>query len=485
MTIQPITIANRQIGPGHPPWIVAEMSANHGRSFDRAIRIIEAAANAGADAVKVQAFSPEEMSIDHTAKWGEWTLPALYREAALPYEWLPELKAATENHGLVFFASVFSPSGVDMVESLIDPPCYKVASFEITDEPLLKAVAATGKPVILSTGMATNKEIRAAIDVLSGPCGDQIRILEARYERLCMEEELLMKLKRNQLHIALLHCVSAYPAPVDRMWLRAIPAMQEKYGVPVGLSDHSRFATACISAVALGAAIMELHAKADDAPTLDAAFSYNPNGLATTITLMREAYQAIGGDFGSSGRPYDGNGCATREEEPSLALRRSIYATDDIAKGEAFTETNIACLRPDKGIAPSNMAGLLKGAHSQTAITAGEPIQWEHVGGEPREQAERIVTQVQGTSALEGQAVDRATLDEMVDKTVEELIHAEQTTDIQADKTQTEEAVRSACKCQWQGIWQKVAEVQDELPSLTPVVRGVRTEGQDDASDSD
>jgi len=368
MTIQPITIANRQIGPGHPPWIVAEMSANHGRSFDRAVAIIDAAATAEADAVKVQAFSAEEMSIDREAEWQGKPLTDLYRQAAMPYEWLPELKAVAEGKGLVFFASVFSPHGVELVENLIDPPCYKIASFELTCEPILKAVAATGKPVILSAGMATYHEIDRALAALE-PAGK----------------------------VALLHCVSAYPAPVHTMGLSAIPAMHERFGVPVGLSDHSVSGSVGISAVALGASIIELHVTlADGIQTLDSGFSLSTGDLRLATKLLRETYSAVWG-FG------DWKG-ARDEEEPALALRRSIYATADIARGEAFTTENIACLRPDKGLPPDKYehmiaSGTRNGGAAAKPIKAGEPIQWEHIGGDlPGEWVERD----QGGEHVEG-----------------------------------------------------------------------------------
>ena len=376
--IQPITIAGRQIGPGHPPWIVAEMSANHGRSFDRAIAIIDAAADAGADAVKVQAFGPDEMSIDKTAAWGDRTLPQLYREASMPYEWIPELKAHTEARGLVFFASVFSPWGVEMIEHLIDPPCYKIASFELTCEPLLRAVAATGKPVILSTGMATHEEIDQALSVLAGPSGGRLRELQLQRDKLHQEREELSTLQRMQTQVALLHCVSAYPAPVAKMALGEIAGMHKRFGVPVGLSDHSAEPNVPAAAAAVGAAIIEMHLmQSGVAGGLDAAFSYGPCAFAGAVCRARLAWSAVYG-YAAGGIP-DG---AIREERPALALRRSIYATEDIAEGEAFTEDNIACLRPDKGLPTKYYSRLMGGVSAAMNIKAGTPLARDHVEGD-------------------------------------------------------------------------------------------------------
>ncbi len=359
MTIQPITIAGRKIGPGEPPWIVAEMSANHNRSFDRAIKIIDAAAEAGADAIKVQAFSPDEMTMDKTTIVETWnrTLVSIYREAALPWEWLPKLKERAEAKGLVFFASVFSPAGVERLEREIDPPCYKIASFELIDVPLLRAVGATGKPVILSTGMATHGEIQDAIEWIDAARSDQ---------------------GENSIGwrgIALLHCVSAYPAPVDKMGLRAIPTMMERFGVPVGLSDHSMNPTVPVVAAGLGASIIEMHLGSDTSAGLDAKFSYDKLLFHGAVYGIRTAYSSIGGDFGSAGRPYDGNGCTTRDEEPSLALRRSIYVVEDVKAGEAFTPDNVRCLRPAKGLEPK-CYDLVMGNVARNDIKAGTPLTW-------------------------------------------------------------------------------------------------------------
>ena len=378
-TIQPITIAGRKIGPGEPPWIVAEMSANHNRSFDRAIKIIDAAAEAGADAIKVQAFSPDEMTMDKTTIVETWnrTLVSICREAALPWEWLPKLKERAEAKGLVFFASVFSPAGVERLEREIDPPCYKIASFELIDVPLLRAVGATGKPVILSTGMATHGEIQDAIEWIDAARSDQ---------------------GENSIGwrgIALLHCVSAYPAPVDKMGLRAIPAMMERFGVPVGLSDHSKpphedsewqwmDTVAPVAAVAVGACIIEKHLMlADDDSGLDKGFSMQPVEFGGMVEETRAAYQAIWG-LGNGGK--QGPGCA---EKASRKLRRSLYVTKDMKAGEAFTADNVRCLRPAKGIDPKHYDEVM-GRFAGRNIVAGTPFAWDlWEGGTARAKAER------------------------------------------------------------------------------------------------
>ncbi len=382
--IQPITIAGRQIGPGHPPWIVAEMSANHGRSFDRAIAIIDAAAEAGADAVKVQAFGPDEMSIDRTAKWGDRSLPQLYTEAAMPYEWLLELSTHAACRGLTFFASVFSPYGVELVENLIDPPCYKIASFELTCEPLLRAVAGTGKPVILSTGMATHKEIALALATLArgAIAEDSARAAERVNSGDINQDQWLVE-TREAVHagtpqVALLHCVSAYPAPVKGMGVGEIAGMHKRFGVPVGLSDHSNEEAVVTSAAAVGSAIIEMHLAGPDSPGgLDTAFSRSPFGFQHAVYSIQKAWSAVYG-YAVGGIP---DGVICKEEEPALALRRSIYATEDIAKGEAFTTDNIACLRPAKGLPPSEYHGLVAKEVAAVTISAGTPLAWAHVLG--------------------------------------------------------------------------------------------------------
>jgi len=346
----PITIAGRQIGPGEPPWIVAEMSANHNRSFERAVKIIDAAAATGADAIKVQAFSPEEMTLDNATVAGEWGKPllSLYRQAAMPWEWLPELKAHAADKGLVFFASVFSPHGVELTEALIDPPCYKIASFELIDVPLLRAVASTGKPVILSTGMASGSEVEDALAQLRGGG--------------CAE-------------VALLHCVSSYPASAESMCLRKIPEMQERFGVPVGLSDHSFEYAVSVSAAALGAAIIEVHVTTDDAfvGELDAEVSWPNRLLRVLIDQIRVAQRASIG--------MDSNGdllAAVHEEEAPLSLRRSLYVTEDINAGELLTPQNVACLRPAKGLEPKYYDDVL-GRRAAVKLDAGTPLRWELV----------------------------------------------------------------------------------------------------------
>ena len=232
MTARAIEIAGRAIGPGQPPYVVAEMSANHGGDFDRAVKIVQAAAAAGADAVKLQTYTPDSLTLDCDdpcfrpagTPWAGRTLYELYREAAMPWSWQPKLRQVAHEHGLELFASPFDAGAVDFLEAMA-VPAYKIASFELVDWPLLRRVAATGKPVLLSTGMANEEEIAEALEVLRGS---------------------------GCLQVALLKCTSAYPAPAAEMNLRAIGRLAERFGVPVGLSDHTLGTDVPVAAVALG-----------------------------------------------------------------------------------------------------------------------------------------------------------------------------------------------------------------------------------------
>jgi pseudaminic acid synthase len=340
-------IANRPIGLDTPPYVVAELSANHRGALARAVQIIEAAARCGADAVKFQAYTPDTLTIDCSSPvfqlqetiWAGRTLYELYREAHTPWEWLGELKQAAESLGLAWFASAFDPSSVTLLEGLA-APAYKIASFELVDLPLLAQVAATGKPLILSTGMATLDEINEAVRAV------------------------------GTAPLALLHCVSAYPARAEDMHLRAIPLLAERFGVPVGLSDHTRDEATATAAVALGACIVEKHLtldRRDGGP--DAAFSLEPDEFAHMVRAVRNAWLALG--------------AARIGPAPSEAagrrLRRSLFVVADIRAGEPFTPENVRSIRPADGLHPRYYSYVL-GRPARCAIARGTPLAWQHVG---------------------------------------------------------------------------------------------------------
>lgn len=339
------SIAGRPIGQGEPPYIVAEVSANHRGDLERAVRIVEAAAECGADAVKFQAYTPDTLTIDCPGPefrlqgtiWDGRTLYELYREAFTPWEWLTELKQAALSHGLAWFASAFDARSVELLEGL-DAPAYKIASFELIDTPLLERVAATGKSVILSTGMATLEEIDEAVRAV-GPAP-----------------------------LALLRCVSAYPAAAADMHLRAIPRLAEEFGLPVGLSDHTLDAATAVAGVALGACIVEKHltiARRDGGP--DAAFSLEPAEFAQMARAARSAWQALG----------EARIGPAASEMAGRRLRRSLFVVADVRAGELLTAENVRSIRPGDGLHPRYYQQVL-GRPAKTDIPRGTPLAWQH-----------------------------------------------------------------------------------------------------------
>jgi N-acetylneuraminate synthase len=345
----PFAIAGRAIGPGEPPYIVAEISANHRQDFQQAVAIVRAAAEAGADAVKLQTYTADTLTLDcdrppfriRGTIWNGRTLHDLYREAAMPWDWQPKLREVAHGLGLTLFSTPFDATAVAFLESL-SVPAYKIASFEIVDLSLLRCVAATGKPVILSTGMATLEEI----------------------------DEALRTLRQAQAGpVALLKCTSAYPAGPDEMNLYGIPRLAEVFGVPVGLSDHTLSATVPVAAVALGATIVEKHltlSRAQGGP--DCAFSLEPAEFQQMAAAVRTAHQALGSaQFGA------GPG-----EVASCRLRRSLFAVRDIRAGERFTTENVRSIRPADGLPPRYLDRVL-GATARVAIPRGTPLAWEHL----------------------------------------------------------------------------------------------------------
>lgn len=344
-------IADIVIGPGRPTFIIAEVSANHGRDFDRAVQIIKAAKAAGADAVKLQTYTPETITFPSSAEpfrvgggtlWDGRTLHELYAEAFTPWEWHPKLKETADELGIVLFSSPFDFTAVDFLESL-DVPAYKIASAELVDIPLLQKVAETGKPLIISTGMATLAEIAEAVDA--------VRAAGAR-------------------DIALLRTNSAYPAPPDEMDLRTIPHLAEAFNVPVGLSDHTLELAVPVAAVALGATIIEKHLTLSrDLGGPDSAFSLEPDEFKAMVRAVRTTEKALGRiRYGPTSR-----------EAGSLPFRRSLWVVEDIRAGESFTHTNVRSIRPAHGLHPRYLHVVI-GRKAVQDLEAGTPLRWEHVG---------------------------------------------------------------------------------------------------------
>lgn len=344
------TIAGRVISADEPPYVIAEVSANHNGSLAAAVELVHAAAEAGADAVKLQHYTPETITVrsEHPdfqvrggTLWDGRQLADLYAEAMTPWEWTPDLAAAATAAGIPWFSTPFDRSATDFLAGF-DVPAYKIASFELIDLPLVRYVAAQGRPVVMSTGMATVAEIDAAVRAATDGGAPSV---------------------------VLLRCNSGYPASPDEMDLRAIPVMAETWGVPVGLSDHTLGPSAAIAAVALGACVIEKHVtlrRSDGGP--DAAFSLEPPELAELVTAVREAHRSLGHvRFGP-----------TERERASLAFRRSLRTTRPIAAGEPLTVDNVASVRPAGGLPPDAIDAVL-GHVAARALAAGDPLTWADV----------------------------------------------------------------------------------------------------------
>ena len=343
-----IEINGRQIGPGNRTYIVAEMSCNHNQRFEDAAKIIEAATQAGADAVKLQTYTPDTLTIDcdneffriQGTLWQGQKLHELYRQTFTPWEWQPRLKAMANSVGLDLFSAPFDESAVDFLETM-NVPAYKISSFEIVDLPLIKKVAQTGKPVILSTGMATRDEIREAVEIL----------------------------QRQGSAVALLKCTSAYPALPEEMNLRTIPDLAEFFQVPVGLSDHTMDVAVPVAAVALGACLIEKHlilSRADGGA--DSAFSLEPQEFKAMVETVRVAEKALG-------KVHYG---VTQHEPDSRKLRRSLFVVKDMKKGEKFTSETVRSIRPGHGLSTRHLEEIL-GRTASRDIPRGTPLSWDLV----------------------------------------------------------------------------------------------------------
>ncbi|MDD5509203.1 MAG: pseudaminic acid synthase [Dehalococcoidales bacterium] len=342
-----IEINGRKIGHHFPVYIVAEMSANHSQDFDQAVRLVQKANEVGADAVKLQTYTPDTLTIDVGSDlfrrteglWAGLTLYDLYSEAYMPWEWQPELKKVADDIGIDLFSSPFDRTAVDFLEEM-DCPAYKVASFEIVDIPLIEYIAGKGKPIIISTGMATPDEIDEAVQVARGAGVSQI---------------------------ALLKCSSVYPAPTEEMNLRTIPHLAESFRLPVGVSDHTLGITVPVVAVALGACIVEKHLTLSRSiPSPDQAFSLEPEEFGKMVEAIRTAEKALGEvRYGINA-----------QDAKSHNFRRSLFVVKNMKAGDIFTEENVRSIRPGYGIHPRYLKDVL-GQRAGQDIERGTPISWE------------------------------------------------------------------------------------------------------------
>jgi N-acetylneuraminate synthase len=342
-----ISIAGRQIGPGAPAYIIAELSANHGGSLDQALAVVRAAAEAGADALKMQTYTADTLTIRSSAPefvvgggtiWEGRTLHDLYSEAFTPWDWQPAIKRAAEDAGLHCFSTPFDASAVEFLERLA-VPAYKIASFEIVDVGLIERVARTGKPIVASTGMATLPEIEEAVAAVSRAGGREL---------------------------ALLKCTSAYPAPPESMNLRTIPDLHARFGVPIGLSDHTLGIEVPVAAIAVGACIIEKHltlSRSQAGP--DSAFSLEPHEFREMVGAVRAAERALGAvSYGP-----------TDADRSGLAFRRSLFVVEDMKAGEPFTEYNVRSIRPGHGLHPRHLSEVLR-CRAVRDISRGTPLTW-------------------------------------------------------------------------------------------------------------
>jgi pseudaminic acid synthase len=343
------SIAGRPIGPEHEPFVICELSGNHNGQLSRALALLEAAAATGADAIKIQTYTPDTITIQsnrpefqlHGGLWDGRSLYDLYGEAYTPYEWHADLFARAGELGVTLFSTPFDDTAVELLENL-GAPAYKIASFEIVDIPLIETVARCGKPMIISTGMASEEEIGAAVDAAKagGAAG-----------------------------VILLHCVSAYPASIETANVRTVPLLAERFGVMAGLSDHTPGTAGSVAAVSLGAVAVEKHftlARADGGP--DAEFSLEPAEFAALVRDCKDAWRALGtASFNRGG-----------VERANAQFRRSLYVVADVAAGELLTKANTRSIRPGLGMAPKYLPDVL-GRRAARDLKRGEPLSWEMV----------------------------------------------------------------------------------------------------------
>ena len=346
-----IKIADRFIGNNHPPFVIAEMSGNHNQSLDRALAIVEAVAKTGAHALKIQTYTPDTMTLDldegdffihdSNSLWEGKSLYKLYEEAQTPWEWHKPIFVRARELGLIPFSTPFDVSSVDFLESL-DVPCYKIASFENTDLPLISYVASKKKPMIISTGMATIAEIDETV--------------QAAREGGC--EELI-----------LLKCTSSYPATPETTNISTIPHMKELFGCEVGLSDHTMGIGVAVASVALGASIIEKHFTLNRADGgVDSVFSLEPDEMAQLVIESKRAMESLGAvSYGP-----------TDAEKKSLILRRSLYIVEDVKAGDVLTRHNLKAIRPGNGLPPKYYDKFLNKKVSRD-LQKGTPLSWDFI----------------------------------------------------------------------------------------------------------
>lgn len=345
-----LSIGNNWVGAGHPTYVIAEISANHRQSYSEAESLIQAANDAGANAVKVQTFTPDTLTIEADTHyfqmgaetiWAGRTLYDLYQEAYMPWDWQPKLQAVANDIGIEFFSTAYDNSAVDFLENM-NVPVYKIASFELVDLPLIRRIAATGKPAIISTGMATLAEIDEAVQAFR---------------------------KVSEAPFALLKCTSAYPAPAEEMNLKTIPHLAKAFNCPVGISDHTLGISVPIGAVVMGASIIEKHltlSRCND--SLDSNFSLEPEEFGALVESVRTIEKALGEVSYSNGV----------KESQSIMLRRSLFVVEDMKANEEFTEDNVRSIRPAYGLHPRYVTDVL-GRHAVKDIDRGTPLQWDLV----------------------------------------------------------------------------------------------------------
>jgi pseudaminic acid synthase len=343
----PLTIESRLISSEQPPYIVAELSANHNGSLERALATIEAAKHCGADAIKIQTYTADSITIDcdspdfiiQTGPWKGYKLYDLYKEAGTPYEWHQQLFDHARKIGITLFSTPFDDTAVNLLEEL-KTPAYKIASFELIDLPLIRRVAKTGKPLIMSTGMASESEIEDAISAARGAG--------------CRE-------------LMLLHCISSYPAPIEQSNLRRIPQIARRFGVEVGLSDHTLGTTAAVAAVSMNACLIEKHFTLDHSEKgPDSEFSIGPAGLRKLCQNARSAWAALGsGDFDRQ-----------TAEAGSVLFRRSLYFVKPLKRGEIIPPDAIRSVRPGFGLAPKHFE-VVVGRVLKTDVDFGMPVSWD------------------------------------------------------------------------------------------------------------